>query len=219
MYLVTTVSHKPSWDGCTPPDDSDWLSDWLIWVADWPVRFVIMNLDVMRRKYRKVKSPGPPGVEPRTPLAWAASTLPLSYDSRTTTNPHTAQVVLNASVAHLAATQYVLQNFIRGWLENSLPQERTHAECHFLTRNAQSILPHAGNNDVFLFIYFQHEPWCSEHQGLSYLCEICVVSMRECEITHTYFLLLSQYEFEKIVWSPYYTKAKSSFCFTFITTY
>ena len=27
------------------------------------------------------------GVEPRTPLAWAASTLPLSHDRQTTTNP------------------------------------------------------------------------------------------------------------------------------------
>ena len=29
-----------------------------------------------------------PEVEPRTPLAWAASSLPLSHDSWTTTNPH-----------------------------------------------------------------------------------------------------------------------------------
>ena len=29
-----------------------------------------------------------PGVKPRTPLAWAANALPLSHDSRTTTNPH-----------------------------------------------------------------------------------------------------------------------------------
>ena len=36
----------------------------------------------------KWKSRQPPGVEPRTPLAWAASALPLSHDSRTTTNPH-----------------------------------------------------------------------------------------------------------------------------------
>ena len=29
------------------------------------------------------------GVEPRTPLVWAASALLLSHDSQTTTNPHT----------------------------------------------------------------------------------------------------------------------------------
>ena len=33
---------------------------------------------------RKWKGLQPPGVEPRTPLAWAASPLPLSDDSRTT---------------------------------------------------------------------------------------------------------------------------------------
>ena len=42
----------------------------------------ILPQNVMRRKGRQ-----PPGVEPRTHLAWAASALPLSYDSRTTTNP------------------------------------------------------------------------------------------------------------------------------------
>ena len=38
-----------------------------------------------------------------TPLTWATSALPLSHDTRTTTNSiYPAQVVLNASVAHLA---------------------------------------------------------------------------------------------------------------------
>ena len=42
---------------------------------------------------------------------------------------YTAQVVLNASVAHPAATQYVLSELrYRGRPENSLHQERTHAE-------------------------------------------------------------------------------------------
>ena len=36
-----------------------------------------------------------PGVEPRTPLAWAASALPLSYDSQTTTNLHNPLYVLH----------------------------------------------------------------------------------------------------------------------------
>ena len=51
------------------------------------------------------------------------SALPLSHNSRTSTNPRnplcTAQKVLNASVAYLAVTQYVL---------SKLRQERTHAE-------------------------------------------------------------------------------------------
>ena len=40
------------------------------------------------------------------------------------------------------------QNSIRGWLENSLYQERTHAERFFshFKINAQSILPHAGKS-------------------------------------------------------------------------
>ena len=33
-----------------------------------------------------------PGIEPRMPLACAASALPLSYDARTTTNPHNPYV-------------------------------------------------------------------------------------------------------------------------------
>ena len=37
----------------------------------------------------------PPGVEPRTPLAWAASALPLSHNSRTTTNPHNPLCILH----------------------------------------------------------------------------------------------------------------------------
>ena len=45
-------------------------------------------------------------------LACATTALTLSYDNWTNTSPHNplyvlAQVVLNASVAHLAATQYV----------------------------------------------------------------------------------------------------------------
>ena len=35
-----------------------------------------------------------PGVEPRTPLTWAPSALPLSLDSRMTTNPHNPLCIL-----------------------------------------------------------------------------------------------------------------------------
>ena len=42
----------------------------------------------------KWKSQQSPGVEPRTPLAWAASALPLSHNSRTTTNPHNPLCIL-----------------------------------------------------------------------------------------------------------------------------
>ena len=36
----------------------------------------------------KWKGRKPPGIEPRTPLACAASTVPLSHDNQTTTSPH-----------------------------------------------------------------------------------------------------------------------------------
>ena len=57
-------------------------------------------------------------------------------------------MVLNVSVTHLAVTQYMCrQNSIRGWRENSLHQERTHAEwfSHYLEPNIFStIYTHAG---------------------------------------------------------------------------
>ena len=65
-----------------------------------------------------------PGVQPRTPLAWTASALPLSHDSLTATNPPKsstcpAQVVLIASVHTWQPFSMCRQNPIRGWLENS----------------------------------------------------------------------------------------------------
>ena len=42
-----------------------------------------------------------PWVEPRTPLAWAASALPLSHNSRTTTGPHNP-LYMYRTIAHLA---------------------------------------------------------------------------------------------------------------------
>ena len=73
----------------------------------------------------------PPGVEPRTPLAWAASALPLSHDSQTTTNPHNPLYILHRwywmPQSHTwQPLSMCRQNFVRGRPENS--QERTHAE-------------------------------------------------------------------------------------------
>ena len=72
-------------------------------------------------------------VKPRTPLAWAASALSLSHDSRRTNPPHNPLYILHRwywmpqshtwqplSMCH--------QNSVRGRPENSLCQERTHAE-------------------------------------------------------------------------------------------
>ena len=41
-----------------------------------------------------------PGVGPRTPLAWAASALPLSHNSWITTNPHNPLYVCNVDTMH-----------------------------------------------------------------------------------------------------------------------
>ena len=75
-------------------------------------------------------------VEPRTPPAWAASAQPLSHDSRTTTNAHNPLYVLHRwywmPQSHTwQPLSMCYQNSIRGRPENSLCQERTHAECFF----------------------------------------------------------------------------------------
>ena len=86
------------------------------------------------------KGQQPPGVKPRTPLAWATSALPLNYGNQTTTNPQNPLYILHRwywmpqshtwqplSMCH--------QNSIRCRLESSLYQERTmlsgfsHSKC------------------------------------------------------------------------------------------
>ena len=55
------------------------------------------------------------GIKPRI----SGLSLPLRCDNQPLqSSVHTAQVVPNASVAHFAATQHVLSEFIRGLLEN-----------------------------------------------------------------------------------------------------
>ena len=107
--------------------------------------------------------------------------LPFSHDCRTTTNPlYIAQVVLNGSVTHLAATQYVLLQYVQsefyqhlcstyrglvvGWL--SQLNGRTPAA------QARGVLGSTpGNCRPFLYfrliksklIYFQCEAKSSEH--------------------------------------------------------
>ena len=93
-----------------------------------------------------MKSWQPLGVEPRTPLACAASALPLNHDSQMTTNFHkssmcTVQMVLIASVAHPATTVRTLL----GADGKILFIKKEPILNSFLTVNAQSILPHTGN--------------------------------------------------------------------------
>ena len=100
----------------------------------------------MRRNRGKWKSRQSPGVEPRTPLAWTASALPLSHNSRTTTNPHDPLCILDRWYNPLCILgrwywmpqlhiwqppSMCRQNSVRGRPENSLNQERTHAEWFF----------------------------------------------------------------------------------------
>ena len=84
-------------------------------------------------------------------LACAASALPLSYDNRTTTSPHnpllcTAQVGLKClSCNTWQPLSMCRQNSVRGRPENSLHQERTHAEW-FSQSKCLELLPHVGIN-------------------------------------------------------------------------
>ena len=67
----------------------------------------------------------------RIPLAWAASALPLSYDSRTTTNPHNPLYVLHRWYWMPQTLSMCHQNSVRGQPENSLHLERTHSEWFY----------------------------------------------------------------------------------------
>ena len=84
-------------------------------------------------------------------LACAASALPLSYDNRTTTSPHNplyvpAQVGLKClSCNTWQPLSMCRQNSVRGRPENSLHQERTHAEW-FSQSKCLELLPHVGIN-------------------------------------------------------------------------
>ena len=84
----------------------------------------------------KWKRPAAAGSWPRTPLAWATSALPLSYDSRTTTNPHNPLYILHRwywmpQLHTWQPLSMCRQNSVRDRPENSLRQERTHAEWFF----------------------------------------------------------------------------------------
>ena len=84
-------------------------------------------------------------------LACAASALPLRYDNRTTTSPpqssiYTAQVGLKCPSCNTwQPLSMCRQNSVRGRPENSLHQERTHAEW-FSQSKCLELLPHVGIN-------------------------------------------------------------------------
>ena len=75
----------------------------------------------------------PPGIEPKTPLAWAVSALSLSHDSWMTTNLHNPLYLLHRwywmPQSHTwQPLSMCRQNSVWGWPENSLHQNRIHAE-------------------------------------------------------------------------------------------
>ena len=113
-----------------------------------------MTFDIMRQNRGKWKSRQSP---PRH-LAWAANALPLSHDSRTTTSPHNPLHVLHRwywmPQSHIwQPLSMYCQNSVRGWLENSLRQERTHAEWF------SWILMLWGEIDSHLFPVWGKMPW------------------------------------------------------------
>ena len=61
-----------------------------------------------------------PGIKPRTPLACAASALPLSYNNWTTTSPHNPLY----GMPQLHTWEPLSMCRLRDWPENSLIQER-----------------------------------------------------------------------------------------------
>ena len=111
----------------------------------------------------------PPGVEPRTLLAWAASAQPLSHNSRTTTNPHnicTAQVVLNAPVAHLAAPRvWLFALNVRQVLHLSLNKDLC---CSLIGANyaTETIVGQSS---------FSQPKWCAKCFALCLLLSYCIV--------------------------------------------
>ena len=108
----------------------------------------------------KWKGRQPPSFEPTTPLAWAASALPLSYGNWTTTNPHNPLYVLHRwhrmPQSHTwQPLSMCRQNSVRGQPENSLSGENpywvalSHTELFFLILS------------VFFscWVFFSHAEW------------------------------------------------------------
>ena len=87
------------------------------------------NKGIWGKNRGKWKSQQASGVKPRTPLAWAATALPLSYNNWTTTNPHNLLYVLHRwdwmpqSHTWQPLSMY-RQNSVRGQPKNSLHLEK-----------------------------------------------------------------------------------------------
>ena len=96
------------------------------------------------------KGQQPPGVKPRTPLAWATSALPLKYGNQTTTNPHTYCTGGTECLSHTLGSHSacaVRTPLGVDWKVLFIRKEPCWVV--FLTLNVQSILLHAGKKCHF----------------------------------------------------------------------
>ena len=110
------------------------------------------KIDVMRRKQRKVKRPAVTGswTQDTSDLSRQCSATELWQPDNHQPSIGTALVVLNASVAHLAVTQYVLSELCYGLTGKFCPSGKNSCWVHgFLTWNAQSILPYTRNKGIY----------------------------------------------------------------------
>ena len=100
-------------------------------------------------KIEESEKPVLPVVKPRTPGSsrQCSATEPQQPDNHQPPQSSicTAQVVLNASVAHLAATQHVPSKLHLGLTGKVSPSGKNPCWVVYLFQNAQSILSHAGN--------------------------------------------------------------------------
>ena len=123
-----------------------------------------------------------PGVEPRTPLAWAASALPLSHDSWTTTNPHNPLYILHGWYWMPQSHTWQLlsmchQNSVRVWPENSLHQEH---RCNITIERSGLLIT------VVEAISFIHIAAFGKQVGLSMLAVVSMYDFCSFEQTFSY---------------------------------
>ena len=119
----------------------------------------------------KWKGRQPPGVKPRTPLAWAGSALPLSHNSQATINPHNLLYALHAEwlpgvwVRAFSTTCAVHIEYCEGCWSSSC---RGSVAEHWQLKPEVSWVQLPAAAGLFTFLYFhliasnlQHEARCS----------------------------------------------------------
>ena len=123
--MCSSCGNLSEWRGilimvvCVELDNNSHINSYL-----WCFQFILHILPLACCKERKVKGRQLSGIEPRTPLAWAANALPLSYGNRTITDPHNPLYVLHRWywIPHSHTWQPLSmcrQKSVRGWLTNT----------------------------------------------------------------------------------------------------